>query len=589
MAGKRGGLTTRGRKPLHTRPVLIDSAIQTDVACEAVALVRDTYPAFACTSSGEQPVEAVSIHELTKEQLIGRLRALQAFVRRQQQLLATSETLRKKDRHCLEQISHNVKVLVVEQRQAYILLHDLMRSSAVAFANSQDELNQNVAKVKEALEDDKRSMRNTIARNDVVVEKARVAVVNVKTEIDRVLEINETLKQRAEATARDRAFVECQYHELRNKQNKEYLANEFLCPKCKAWKACLNEVTDSIAPLKEENKKQAKLLEKSQREIQAKDKQLAEIRLQQKRICSERDTYKDHNAKLMERQKHFRKLLADKASPMGESLGTPNSIAGSHSPAMNGNHLTASPMAVRSATTQNVSPIKDSGFGSSETSSPDVISGSGQPAPIQSKRHSDREEGEVRTPEEPPISPIPPAPEPPAPPLSKTALKKKRKAEMMAMAEGRAPAKKVYDYVYVMNERPPPLSSGSTPDSRLPQHPHMSPPGGWRKPAPHVDPYDFPIPAAPSRYDPRPRPSFHSPTRPHRMSTPAYPADYPHPEAHSSYPEYYRQPRYRSAAEYPPQHQPGPPAGLPWHANGANRGRPPPGRHPNDEDWTAWR
>ncbi|KAE9549700.1 hypothetical protein FO519_007088 [Halicephalobus sp. NKZ332] len=201
------------------------------------------------------PTSSTDFCDLTKEQLILRLRIAQELNARQQRALEKSENSRRQQKQVIQELCHKVKMLVIEHRDNHSEFKRIIANLVTVFANGRKELAERLEELRITTEEDKKQMRDSVASNEVATTKAKTAVKIANDEINEMIKQLEKVQLKIEKVEKDRVFIKQQYDELVDKRNQQIITQDFLCPKCKATKKCLDDVLDDLKATREMKKK----------------------------------------------------------------------------------------------------------------------------------------------------------------------------------------------------------------------------------------------------------------------------------------------------------------------------------------------
>ena len=94
-----------------------------------------------------------------------------------------------------------------------------------------------------------------MASNEVATAKAKNSVKQANNEINEMLKQLEKMQLKVEKVEKDRVFIKQQYDELVDKRNQQIITQDFLCPKCKATKKCLDDVLEDLKSMRDMKRK----------------------------------------------------------------------------------------------------------------------------------------------------------------------------------------------------------------------------------------------------------------------------------------------------------------------------------------------
>uniref|UniRef100_A0AC35F8N8 Uncharacterized protein n=1 Tax=Panagrolaimus sp. PS1159 TaxID=55785 RepID=A0AC35F8N8_9BILA len=587
------------KKPFNSRKAVkkAHSVITKEIDCQTDELLNQLL-GISIADANVATTSTTGAQDLTKEQLAARLTCSQSLVKRLKALLNKERQSHKEEKQKFINFFHEIKVILHDSRHSYNIVKQDLADSAILFVNGRETLRQKLETYQDKCQTDLRAMRDQVARNDVVIEKANLTIISTKNEVEKALKMVDETRKKIQKVTTDKGFLDIQYKALVKKQNEKYIASGEMCPRCTATKQCLTEFTDNIKQLKSDVNR----LEKENQAISTQkssiESDLKNLQKKHDQVVHERNCYKEGD-------KSLREQLAKAKKALSESTNSPNRhtkvLEMLNSPARHEHSPTIAketpPHLIKSD--KSPTPVDQKPLAAERTHEP-------PPKKRTNGTSLSREEGEVSPEDDATTTKSPPIKQNDtrkSPPLKSGESRKRPLSPTPPKAE----KPKQMDYVYVINDRQKP-SDKPEPPSLLKQD--IRPPPGYGS-HPRVrhqsPPFAFDSPHRPSSqayYDDY-RMMQQQQQRPLYHQTSAYPQRQMPPNGYPPAPSGYS-PQYPPGYHQSPQQQHSqPPNGYyrpqaavnggpiaPWHAREQSPQYPPyhqPQQRPPGESWTAWR
>uniref|UniRef100_A0A914Y3Y5 Uncharacterized protein n=1 Tax=Panagrolaimus superbus TaxID=310955 RepID=A0A914Y3Y5_9BILA len=293
-------------------------------------------------------------------------------------------------------------------------------------------------------------MRDSIARNDVVIEKANITITSTQKEVQKTLKISDETRKKIQKAITDKGFIETQYKALVKKQNDKYMAAGEYCPKCSATKIVLKEFGDDVKKLKSDVSRLEKECQAISTQKSAIESEHITLQKAYRNVVYERDIYKKDDKMLREHLAKAKKAITETTNSPNRNLKLLEAL---NSPA----RLEHSPIQTKETPPP---PIK----AEKSPTPPDktLVEKSSEPPPKKRTNGTSlsREEGEVTPEDETTKSP---QIKRESPSLKTNESRKRPLSPMSTKAE----KPKQMDYVYVINDRQKPPDKMPKPEPRI--------------------------------------------------------------------------------------------------------------------------